>query len=77
MAAEDISCPYLVGRRGASVRCQVTVLTRTLVAPVTVVRVVPTEYRTVYRFSPAVFDRRLNPGLPSLLRAIRRGGLGS
>jgi len=77
VAAEDISCPYLVGRRGASVRCQVTVLKRRLVAPVTVVRVVPAEYRTVYRFSAEVFDRRLNPGLPSLLRTIRRGGLGS
>ena len=76
-APERVSCPYLVGRPGAQVRCRVVVGEHTLVAPVQVVRVVPEDYRTLYRFSPAVFDRRLNPGLPSLLRAIRRGGVGS
>jgi len=77
VAPDKVSCPYLVGRTGAAVRCEVTVLGRTLVAPVSVVRVRPSEYRAVYRFSAAVFDRELNPGLPSLLRAIRRGGVGS
>jgi hypothetical protein len=76
-APEQVSCPYLVGRKGAQVTCEVVVLQHTLVARVSVVRVVPADYRTVYRFPPAVFDASLNPGLPSLLVAIRRGGVGS
>ncbi|MFL6109619.1 MAG: hypothetical protein ACJ72L_21850 [Marmoricola sp.] len=77
VAPDDVRCPYLLGRKGSAVRCTVTVGNHTLVAPVSVVRVEPTDYRTVYRFSTAVFDRRLNPALPSLLRAIRRGGVAS
>jgi hypothetical protein len=77
VAPDKVSCPYLVGRNGATVRCNVTIRNRTLVAPVRVVRVVPTDYRTVYRFSAGVFDPVLNPALPSLLREIRRGGVGS
>jgi len=77
VAPERVTCPYLAGEKGATVRCTVVVRRHTLVAPVSVVRVLPAEYRTVYRFSTAVFDRELNPGLPSLLRAIRRGGVGS
>jgi hypothetical protein len=77
VAPTDVTCPFLVGRVGASVRCDVTILKRTLVAPVRVVRVVAADYRTVYRFSAAVFDPGLNPALPSLLREIRRGGVGS
>jgi hypothetical protein len=76
-APEQVSCPYLVGRKGARVTCEVVVLKRTLVAPVSVVRVVAADYRAEYRFSTAVFDARLNPALPSLLREIRRGGVGS
>ena len=77
VAPDGVSCPYLVGRTGAVVRCRATVLKTTLIAPVTVISVVPAQYRTVYRFSATVFDRRLNPALPSLLRAIRHGGVGS
>jgi hypothetical protein len=77
VAPDDVSCPYLVGRKGAVVRCRATVRKTRLVAPVTVVNVVPAQYRTVYRFSATVFDPRLNPALPSLLRAIRHGGVGS
>ncbi|MFL6022673.1 MAG: hypothetical protein ACJ72O_04975 [Marmoricola sp.] len=76
-APTDVSCPYLVGRTGAVVRCEVVVLQRTLIAPVRVVGVKAADYATDYRFSAEVFDKRLNPALPSLLREIRSGGLGS
>ena len=75
VAPDQVTCPYLAGRAGTSVQCRVVVGRHTLVAKVRAVRVVPSQYRTVYRFSSAVFEARLNPGLPSLLREIRRGGV--
>lgn len=75
VAPDDVACPYLAGRKGTAVRCKVVVGPHTLLAAVSVVRVRATDYRAVYRFAPTVFEARLNPGLPSLLREIRRGGV--
>ena len=74
---DDVRCPWLPGRRGAVVRCSVGVRDVRLVTLVRVTGVDPASYRTRYRFSDPLFDRRVNPALPSLLRAIRRGGVGS
>lgn len=75
VAPDDVSCPYLEGRTGVAVRCRVVVLAHHLLASVRVVAVDPTSYRTDYRFADGLFDPGLNPGLPSLLREVRSGGV--
>jgi len=77
VAPDDVRCPDLVGRTGYADRCRVDVGSHELIALVRVVRVVPREFRTIYRFDAGVFDPKLNPGLPSLLQKIRRGGVDS
>ena len=77
VAPEDVSCPYLSGLRGTAVQCAVKVRDVQLVTVVKVIGVDPKAYVTRYRFVEPLFDRQVNPALPSLLRAIRRGGVAS
>jgi hypothetical protein len=74
---DAVRCPVLPGRVGARVRCSVMFGNGRLIAPVTTRSCDDSSYEIRYAFDRVLFPRRLNPGLPTLLKIARRGGLGS
>jgi hypothetical protein len=72
-----VTCPYLSGAPGTSVQCQVSILDTYLLTRITVTGIDKRDYRTRYRFESPLFGPRLNPALPSLLRALGRDRLAS
>jgi hypothetical protein len=80
---DKVTCPQLTSGNGFTGRTVCTVLfgTTALQAEATYAgtgaQLPPASAALPYRFAARVFTPELNPGLPSLLRAIRRDGLAS
>ena len=83
LAPDKVTCPQLTSGNGFSgtTVCTVVFGTTTLRVRATYAGIgaeLPTASDALpYRFPARIFTAELNPGLPSLLRAIRRGGLAS
>jgi len=80
VAPDKVSCPQLTSGPGFSGRavCAVVFGSTTLRAAATYAgegAALPPASGPPYRFSAGLFAAELNPGLPSLLRTIRRDGL--